>query len=213
MVDRRQPRRHPAYTQFPYAFARIVAAIREGYYGYAHRNCPYKFCWRPSRQTVAAGVHHSAFYPGDEAVDLIGMSHHERDPYLTPANWSSRTSTWPAGRSGFTREGWDPFFDFCANRGKQACFPEWGPIEHHPEYEASPHPEEFFRLTRSYIEARCRCSPMSATSTATRRSSPRMPTGAARASTGACGGVRRAEGVRRGKPARIALRHDVRPAA
>jgi hypothetical protein len=103
---------------------------------------------------VAAGVHHAAFYPGDEAVDLIGMSHHERDPYLTPTNWSSRTATWPANRSGFTREGWDPFFDFCANRGKQACFPEWGPIEHHPEYEPSPHPAEFFRLTRSYIEAR-----------------------------------------------------------
>jgi hypothetical protein len=28
------------------------------------------------------------------------------------------------------------------------------PNKSHPEYEASPHPEEFFRLTRSYIEAR-----------------------------------------------------------
>ena len=141
----------PAYTKFPLAFARIVAAIREGHHAYAGKDCPYRFCWRPSRQTVAPGVHHAAFYPGDEVVDLMGMSHHERDPYLTAENWSSRTKTWPAGER-FTREGWDPFFEFCASRGKHACFPEWSPIQGHAEYEPSTHPEEFFKLTRSYIE-------------------------------------------------------------
>lgn len=141
----------PAYTQFPAAFARIVAAIREGHRSFAGKDCPYRFCWRPSRVTVARGVHHSAFYPGDEVVDLMGMSHHERDPYLTPDNWSSRTQPWPPGKD-FTREGWDPFFEFCDSRGKKACFPEWGPIERHDEYEPSPYPAEFFRLTRSYME-------------------------------------------------------------
>jgi len=98
-------------------------------------------------------VHHAAFYPGDEAVDLMGISHHERDPYVTPSNWASRTSPWP-DRRAFTREGWDPFFDFCASRGKKMCFPEWGPLESHPEFEVSPYPQEFFRLTRSYLERR-----------------------------------------------------------
>ena len=143
----------PAYTQFPTAFARIVAAIREGHRAYAGQDCPYLFCWRPARVAVAAGIRHAAFYPGDEVVDLIGISHHERDPYLTPSNWASRTSGWPPGNK-FTREGWDPFFDFCASRGKKACFPEWSPIQHHPVYEPSGYPEEFFRLTRSYIESR-----------------------------------------------------------
>lgn len=143
----------PAYTKFPLAFARIVAALRAGYRSYAGKDCPYRFCWRPSRQVVAAGVHHHRFYPGDEVVDLLGISHHERDPYLTPTNWASRTSPWPTSRS-FTREGWDPFFDFCASRGKKACFPEWAPLQRNGEYEASPYPEEFFRLTRRYIEQR-----------------------------------------------------------
>jgi hypothetical protein len=143
----------PAYTKFPAAFARIVAAIRAGYHSYASKNCPYRFCWRPARVTAGAGLHHTVFYPGDEVVDLIGISNHERDPYLTPTNWSSRTKPWP-NASSFTREGWDHHFDFCANHGKQACFPEWGPIESHPKYEPSRYPEEFFRLTRSYIENR-----------------------------------------------------------
>ena len=89
----------------------------------------------------------------EASVDLVGISNHERDPYLTPTNWSSRTSPWPNATS-FTREGWDHLFDFCANHGKQACFPEWGPIERHPAYEPSRYPEELFRLTRFYIEAR-----------------------------------------------------------
>ena len=142
-----------AYTRFPYAFARIVAAIRAGHHDYAGKNCPYRFCWRPSRQVAAAGVHHRVFYPGDESVDLLALSHHERDPYLTPTNWASRTSPWP-NTANFNREGWDPYFDFCASRGKKACFPEWAPLQTTGEYEASPYPEEFFRLTRSYIERR-----------------------------------------------------------
>jgi hypothetical protein len=141
----------PTYSQFPLAFARIVAAMREGHRAYAGKDCPYKFCWRPSRQTVAPGVHHTAFYPGDEVVDLMGVSHHERDPYLTADNWDSRTKPWPPGEK-FTRDGWDPFFDFCAQRGKVACFPEWSPIEASSEFKPSPHPEEFVKLTRSYME-------------------------------------------------------------
>ena len=123
------------------------------------RNC--SVCVRvcPSgKVTVNVGGKHTLFNaivatvdPGDEVVDLMGMSHHERDPYLTAENWSSRTKTWPAGER-FTREGWDPFFEFCASRGKHACFPEWSPIQGHAEYEPSTHPEEFFKLTRSYIE-------------------------------------------------------------
>lgn len=143
----------PAYTRFPYAFARIVAAVRAGYHDHGGKNCPYRFCWRPSRQAVAAGVHHKAFYPGDESVDLLALSHHDRDPYLTPTNWVSRTSPWP-NTANFNREGWDAYFDFCASRSKKACFPEWAPLQTTGEYEASPYPEEFFRLTRSYIERR-----------------------------------------------------------
>lgn len=143
----------PAHTKFPLAFARIAAAVRAGHRAYAGRDCPYRFCWRPSRVAVAAGVPHRAFYPGDESVDLMGMSNHERDPYLTPAGWATRTSPWPAARA-FTREGWDPFFDFCESRGKKACFPEWSPLQTDPEVEPSPYPEELIRLTRAYMERR-----------------------------------------------------------
>ena len=114
---------------------------------------PYNSAGDPRGGAVATGVHHTEFYPGEEVVDLMGLSHHEREPYVGPDNWSSRTKPWPPGEE-FAQDGWDPFFDFCAQRGKHACFPEWSPIESSSEAKPSPHPEEFVKLTRSYIEDR-----------------------------------------------------------
>jgi hypothetical protein len=142
-----------AYTRFPTAYARIVAAIRAGYYSYASKNCPYKFCWRGARHAVARGVHHSAFYPGDEVVDLISISAHDSDPYVTATNWSSRRRPYP-DTDQFRMEGWDPVFDLAAQKGKLACFPEWGPNYASEQVQPSTEPAEFVRMVRSYMEER-----------------------------------------------------------
>jgi hypothetical protein len=59
-------------------------------------------------------------------VDLIAISAHDSDPYITATNWDSRRRPYP-DTDQFRMEGWDAVFDFAAQKGKLACFPEWGP--------------------------------------------------------------------------------------
>ncbi len=102
---------------------------------------------------TSAGVDMAGFYPGDDYVDYISVSHHDAHPFVT------NESTWQEHVQGRNQRkiGLQEAYDLAVARGKFFVLSEWGTQFSQcssASFTASPNPALFIRKTYEFLVAR-----------------------------------------------------------
>jgi hypothetical protein len=170
-----------AHVDFPYGWARMAKAFKQGYAYQRGTPCPYLWAWRPQlRFSVkdAAGkpVRHEALFPNNIAgesfaenkingivvmpggpigktVDLIGVSWHDSAAeQVRGETVDGANSNWKKILAG-TENFWgmQEMADFARREGLKIILPEWAPKQA-GKYGASKNPADVIRFTHYFLQ-------------------------------------------------------------